>query len=117
MSPRTVLRAIKAAHTIIWAFFVLAIIAIWVFALQGNLPGAAWAIAVVLIEVAILGFNRGQCPLGGVTARYTPDRTANFDIYLPAWLAGRTKPIFGPLFVMGVMFTAIRWVDMMPERL
>ncbi len=103
------LQAIKAAHTAIWVFFVLAIIAVWGFAVAGNVTAAAWAIAIVMVEVAVLGFNRGQCPLGEIAGRYTEDRTANFDIYLPAWLAGRTTPIFGPLFGAGVLFTALRW--------
>jgi hypothetical protein len=81
------LPAIKVAHTVIWAFFVLMIGAIWTFAVQANFGGAAWAIAIVLIEVAILGLNHGRCPLGGLVERYTVDRAANFDIYLPAWPA------------------------------
>ena len=109
MNSGTILRAVKVAHTAIWAFFVLAIGAIWVFAVVGNLTGAACAIGIVLIEVVVLGFNHGRCPLGAVVGRYTDDRTANFDIYLPAWLAGRTKPIFGPLFAGGMILTAIRW--------
>lgn len=109
MKPRTTLHAIKVAHTVVWAFFVLAIGAIWVCAALGNIVGAGWAIAIVLVEVRILGLNHGRCPLGGIAQRYTDDRTANFDIYLPAWLAGRTKSIFGPLFGAAVLFTAIRW--------
>lgn len=99
----------KAFHTAIWAFFVLAICAVWVFAAQGDMIGASWAIAIVMVEVAVLGLNHGRCPLGGIAGRYTEDRTANFDIYLPTWLAGRTKSIFGPLFGAGILFTAIRW--------
>ena len=110
MNPATTLRTIKAVHTFIWAFFVLAIAAIWIFAWRLNFTGAAWAIAVVFVEVAVLGFNRGECPLGPIVARHTDDRSANFDIFLPAWLAARTKPIFGPLYVAGIAFTAFRWV-------
>lgn len=106
------LRAIKVAHTAIWAFFVVMIGAVWLFAMQGNLRGAAWAIGIVSIEVAILGSNHGRCPLGRVVGRFTQDRSANFDIYLPAWLAARTKPIFGSLFVGGIILTAWRWAAM-----
>lgn len=106
----TRLGALKLLHAVIWAFFVLAIAAIWQFAAEGNLVGAGWAIAVVMLEVAALGLNRGRCPLSGVAGRLTADRAANYDIYLPAWLAGRTKQIFGPLFACGVLFTALRWV-------
>ena len=109
MTRGTSLRALKMVHTIIWAFFVLMICAIWVLAAQGRVVGAAWAIGVVLIEVAVLGLNHGQCPLGRIVERYTDDRAANFDIYLPAWLASRTKPIFGSLFGGAVLLTALRW--------
>jgi len=109
MTRYTILRAIKVAHTVIWAFFVLMICAIWVFAAQAKFVGATWAIAIVLIEVAVLGLNHGQCPLGRIVERYTDDRASNFDIYLPAWLAARTKPIFGSLFGGAILLTAIRW--------
>jgi hypothetical protein len=37
----------------------------------------------VLIECIILAANQGRCPLTGLAAGYTEQRTANFDIYLP----------------------------------
>ncbi|WP_293881969.1 hypothetical protein [Sphingomonas sp.] len=104
------LRAIKAVHTIIWAFFVLAIGAIWVSAATANFVGAACAIGVVLVEVAVLGLNHGRCPLGSIAARYTDDTRPNFDIYLPVWLAARTKPIFDPLLGAGIVFALVRWL-------
>jgi hypothetical protein len=110
MIPGTALRTIKAAHTIIWAFFVLMIGAIWGLAWEADFAAAAGAIAVVLVEVAVLGLNHGQCPFGRVVARYTDDRSANFDIYLPVWLASRTKLIFGTLYGGAILFTALRWV-------
>ena len=98
---------IKAAHTLVWAFFVACILAIWNFALQGALAGAMLAIGLVSVEVSVLGFNRWRCPLSPLAARYTEDRRANFDIYLPAWLAGRTMPIFGTLYVGGILMTCL----------
>jgi hypothetical protein len=100
--------AIKAVHTLVWAFFVACILAIWVFAWRMNLIKAALAIGLVLIEVVVLAVNRWRCPLSPVAARYTDDRSANFDIYLPPWLAGRTMPIFGALYVGGIAFTLAR---------
>jgi hypothetical protein len=37
----------------------------------------------VSIEVMILAFNRGRCPLTGIAARYTKDRKENFDNQIP----------------------------------
>ena len=40
----------------------------------------------------------------------TPEqRSANFDIYLPVWLARYNKAIFGTLFVVGGLFVLARW--------
>jgi hypothetical protein len=48
--------------------------------------------------------------LTGLAARYTEERAANFDIYLPLWLARRNKSIFGTLFVAGALFVVARWL-------
>lgn len=108
------LTTIKIAHTIVWAFFVTCILAIWMFAWNGDVLHAALAIGIVLVEVAVLVLNRFQCPLTPIAARYTDNRRANFDIYLPEWLAGRTKEIFGSLFAGGVLFTVARWTVATP---
>ena len=40
-------------------------------------------------------------PLSDLAARFTDNRSNNFDIYLPNWLAQHNKVIFGTLFVAG----------------
>jgi hypothetical protein len=103
------LTAIKVAHTIVWGFFVACIVAIWVFAWSGKFPYAALAIGIVSIEVIVLVFNGLHCPLTPIAARYTDDRRANFDIYLPGWLAKRNTMIFGRLYAGGIILTLARW--------
>ena len=46
-----------------------------------------------------------------LAARYTPDRAANFDIYLPAWLARNYQNIFGTLFVAGGLLVLWKWMS------
>lgn len=58
----------------------------------------------------ILTFNRMRCPLTDVAARYTDERRANFDIYLPEWLAQNNKVIFGALYIGGVLLTVSTWL-------
>jgi hypothetical protein len=58
-----------------------------------------------------LALNRMKCPLTDVAARYTDDRNANFDIYLPLWLARYNKHIFGPLFFGGMVLTILLWLQ------
>ena len=64
----------------------------------------------VLVECTVLAMNRGRCPLTDLAGRYTKDRTDNFDIYLPLWLARHNKTIFGTLFAIGELFVLGRWL-------
>jgi len=45
-----------------------------------------------------------------VAARYTAERRANFDIYLPEWLARHNKVIFGTIYLVGVVAACAHWV-------
>jgi hypothetical protein len=63
---------------------------------------------IMLSEVLVLVVNGWRCPLTDLAARYTDDRRANFDIYLPLWLAANNKRIFGSIFAAGVVFSIWR---------
>jgi hypothetical protein len=108
MTAPSALRAIKAVHTLVWAFFASAIVAIPFVAWQGWFTWVVILVTTVLVEVTILALNRMRCPLTAIAARYTEDRRANFDIYLPLWLATHNKRIFGSLFAAGVVFSIWR---------
>jgi len=97
-------------HTVVWAGFAGCIVAIPVLTMQGRFRPAALLALVVLGEVLVLAVNRWRCPLTPIAARYTEDRRANFDIYLPEWLARYNKEIFGSSYLAGVVFLAVRWV-------
>lgn len=100
------LKAIKAAHTIVWALLAGCVVAIPLASLRGAHRAAAWLAAIVAGEVVVLLVFGGRCPLTLMAARYTDDRRDNFDIYLPAWLARNNKLIFGALYVAG---SCSRW--------
>ena len=104
------LRAIRVLHTAVWVVFAGCIVAIPVLAWQGRFGAVAVLAAMVLGEVVVLWLNRWSCPLTAVAARYTDDRSANFDIYLPEWLARYNKQIFGPLYVSGVAYAVVRYL-------
>lgn len=109
MSASSHLRTIKAVHTVIWAIFASCVLAIPVFGWAEMYRHVLWLAGIVGVEILILAMNRWQCPLTGVAARYTDDRRANFDIYLPEWLARHNKLIFGTLFVVGQATVLLRW--------
>ncbi len=106
----TMLTAIRLGHTIVWAFFVTCILAIALFTASSRYDLAALSAAIVACEVGVLVLNRMQCPLTGVAARYTDDRRANFDIFLPEWLARKNKQVFGTLYALAVLFLVVRWL-------
>jgi len=108
-SPAAALRAVKVIHTFAWALFAGCILAIPIVAWLGQFAVALILISLVSVEVLVLLANRLRCPLTDVAARYTDDRRANFDIYLPEWVARYNKQIFGPLFVAGILFTIVMW--------
>ena len=104
------LRRVKFLHTVVWAFFVACILAIPLFTVLSRFRLAALFAAIVALEVVVLLLNGLTCPLTGVAAKYTRDRQANFDIYLPEWLARNNKIIFGSLYVIALIFLLMRWV-------
>ena len=103
------LRTVKAAHTVVWAFFVASIVAVPLCAWAERFGWSLLFAAVVLVEVLVLALNGLRCPLTAVAARYTSDRRPNFDIYLPEWLARRNKEIFGTLYLLGLLFAFACW--------
>jgi hypothetical protein len=104
------LTAIKLVHTLAWAAFASCIIALPVASWRGAHGIAALLFGIVAVEVVVLAFNAWTCPLTSVAARYTSDRKANFDIYLPLWLARYNKQVFGSLYVGGSLFALANWL-------
>ena len=106
----SVLKAIKVVHTVVWALFAGCILAIPIASLYGDNHAAFWLAAIVFVEVAVLALNKWRCPLTALAARYTTDRGANFDIYLPEWLAKHNKVVFGAIYLVGVATAGVDWV-------
>jgi len=105
-----VLTAIKLLHTVIWAFLAASIMTLPVVGVLRRFRWAAVITVVVLLECAVLALNSGKCPLTDLAARYTVVRGANFDIYLPNWLAEHNKVVFGWLFVAGELVVLGCWL-------
>ena len=102
--------AIKLAHTAIWAALAACILAIPFEGLTGHYRWAALSAVPVAVECFVLIANGWRCPLTDVAGRYTEERAANFDIYLPLWIARRNKEIFVTLFLLGEGFVLLRWL-------
>jgi len=104
------LTTIKLAHTAIWVVLAGAIMALPFMALRRRFKWALAVTAAILIECGVLAFNGGRCPLTVLASRYTENRAANFDIYLPLWLAEHNKSIFGALFIAFELILLLCWL-------
>jgi hypothetical protein len=107
--PMSTLVAIKLLHTAIWFFFATCILALPVAGMRRQFGWAALLATLVTVECVVLAFNRFRCPLTDLAARYSVDRSVNFDIYLPVWLARHNQTIFGTLFAAGGLLVLWQW--------
>jgi hypothetical protein len=104
------LTAIKVLHTVVWAFFTAAIVALPFLAVQGAFRWAAILSVLILVECGVLLANGWRCPMTDLAAKYTADRSPNFDIYMPRWLAVHNKTIFGTLFLVNEAIVVVVWL-------
>ncbi len=105
------IKFIKIIHTIIWAIMVAAILYILYCGLTNQFNILLWvSIGLIFLEGLALLLNKWNCPLTSIAARYTPDRTDNFDIYLPIFLAKYTKTVFSALFVIGLFIVIFNMI-------
>jgi hypothetical protein len=94
---------LKALHTVIWLVMTTANFAGFWLAYTGRFDRRFW-FCVLLIggEIIVILLNGWHCPLTNVMAKYTTERKANFDIYLPEWLAANNVRIFTVLIVLEI---------------
>jgi hypothetical protein len=100
---------LKLLHTAVWCFFVGCILGIPLAAWSHSFGWAGARVGLVLVECGVLVWNGGRCPITDLAAVHTEDRAANFDIFLPEWLARYNKQIFGTLFAGGLCYAMAEW--------
>ena len=77
---------------------------------RSGSANTAWLTAIKAAHTIVWAVNGRRCPMTSVAARFTDERSENFDIYLPVWLAKHNKQIFSALYVAGVAFAFWQWV-------
>lgn len=102
------LRLLKVIHTIVWVIMTTANFAAFYLAYIGKF-NVWFYLSVLLIggETVVILVNSWHCPLTDMMANYTADRRANFDIYLPEWLAKNNIAIFSVLIVLEVVIVFV----------
>lgn len=106
---------LKAVHTIIWIVMAVANASAFYLALVDNF-NAWFFVAVTLLcgEVVIIAVNSWHCPLTDVMAKYTLERKANFDIYLPEWLARNNIKGFALLIAAEITIVLVHRLTLRP---
>lgn len=109
MTNSTKLILIKSFHTFVWAYNTVAIFLAFYFAFIGRFDTLFWiATILIFIETVILFIYDWKCPLTQIAAKYTQDRRANFDIYLPEKWAEYNVRISITLVVLGIVIALVK---------
>ena len=97
----TKLIQVKLLHTAVWVFFNAVIFYLLYAVLTNKIDGWVWVgIGAIVLEGLVLLAFRNVCPLTLIARKYSNSTKANFDIYLPEWLARYNKWIYGILFAI-----------------
>jgi hypothetical protein len=106
MDSKTKLTLIKVIHTLIWIFFNIVTFYMLYAAIANKLNLWLWiGYGFVLLEGLTLLTFKSHCPLNLLARKYTNSTKANFDIYLPSWLARYTKSIYTTIFAIVCIIT------------
>jgi hypothetical protein len=105
---------LKTVHTIIWIVMSAANLTAFYLAFVGRFN--TWFVVSVTMlagEIVVIAVNSWHCPLTDVMAKYTLDRKANFDIYLPEWLARNNIKGFSFLIALEIMIVLVHRFTLM----
>src|ERR1041385_5485198 len=103
------LTLLRTVHTIIWVIMASANFVAFYLAFVGRFN--LWFFGSVVLlgtEIIVIVLNSWHCPLTDVMAKYTSERQANFDIYLPGWLAANNIRIFSVLISIEVAAVVLK---------
>jgi len=111
LKDQTKLVLIKIVHTVIWAVFVFFIFYIVWSGVTSRISSFSWiAVSLVVVEGIVLLIFGGNCPLTVMARKYSDSPKANFDIFLPDWLAKYNKQIFTSLFGIGLLLMLAQYL-------
>ena len=98
------LLVIKVIHTIIWLFFNVVIFYVIYAAIFNKINKWIWiGISLVFLEGLVLLIFKMFCPLTVMARKYSDSNKANFDIFLPNWLAKHNKLIYTSIFGIALL--------------
>lgn len=111
MQNETKLIIIKTIHTLVWIFFNVVIFYMLYAVIVNKIDKWLWiGYALFLLEGIILLLFKFFCPLTLIARKYSASTKANFDIYLPNWLAKNNKLIYSCILVIIIIITIYRLI-------
>src|SRR5680860_1226938 len=109
MSREGRLLVIKSAHTLIWLFYNVVIFYLLFAVIINKIDIWVWiCIGLVVLEGLVLLAFKMFCPLTIIARKYSDSTKANFDIFLPDWLAKYNKLIYTSIFGIAIMILVYR---------
>ena len=111
MNPRSKLIAIKIIHTLVWLFFNVVIFYMLYAVLVNKIDKWLWiGYGLFVLEGLTLLVFKFFCPLTVIARKYSSSNKANFDIYLPGWLAKYNKLIYTGILIVIIIILIYRLV-------
>lgn len=111
IKKNTKLIIIKSIHTLIWFFFNVVIFYMLYAVVTNRIDQWLWiGYGFFILEGIILLVFKFFCPLTLLARRYSDSGKANFDIYLPEWLAKNNKLIYLSLLFVIFLITIYRLI-------
>ncbi|NOS86377.1 MAG: hypothetical protein HOP31_14665 [Ignavibacteria bacterium] len=109
MTSNTKLILVKILHTVIWVFFNVVIFYMLYAVIINKIDIWVWVcLGLIGLEVIILLVFRSVCPVTLIAERYSDSDKANFDIYLPHWLAKYNKKIYSVIVLAALVILVYR---------
>ena len=100
---------IKLLHTAIWVFFNIVIFYMLHAVTIGTIDRWLWVgYGFIGAEAITLLLFKFYCPLTVWARRYSDSQAANFDIFLPEWLAKYNKLIYTGIMIVILILTIFR---------
>jgi len=108
-SDRTKLLFVKSVHTAVWVFYNLVLLYLFYAVIADKIDIWVWVcIGLFGIEGIVLLLFKNMCPLTIVARKFSNSQKANFDIFLPNWLAKNNKLIYSALLLLCILMLAYR---------
>jgi hypothetical protein len=102
----------KSIHTLIWLFFNVVIFYMLYAVIVNKIDKWVWyGLGFFLLEGIILLIFKNYCPLTLIARKYSDSKKANFDIYIPEWLAKNNKLIYTSLLGVIVIILIFRLLN------